>query len=134
MTSADQAAIAQGQAFVWHEVYSADQAGTIEFYTKALDFGTEEMSMGGMGTYKMLTRNGRPICGTVDTASIGMPDVPPHWAVYISVDDVDAKITLCESLGAKVVVPAMDVPTVGRMALIQDPQGAHVWIFKSADM
>ncbi|MEG0172581.1 MAG: VOC family protein, partial [Aeromonas sp.] len=33
-----------------------------------------------------------------------------------------------------VVVPPMDIPTVGRMALIADPQGAHIWLFTSAPM
>ena len=33
-------------------------------------------------------------------------------------------------LGATTGAPAMDVPTIGRMALIREPQGAHVWLFK----
>ena len=33
-------------------------------------------------------------------------------------------VAKCHGLGGKVVVPAMDVPGVGRMAVIQDPQGA----------
>jgi len=122
----DQAALAQGKAFVWHEITTGDVDGSIAFYTGALDFGTLEMPMGDMGTYKMLTRNGAPVCGV--TAS--QPGMPPHWAVYLSVDDVDAKLEVVKTKGASVVVPPMDVPEVGRMALIQDPQGAYVWLFK----
>jgi len=59
-----------------------------------------------------------------------MAEVPPHWATYLSVDDVDARVEKCVEHGGTLVVPAMDVPTVGRMALIHDPQGAHVWLFK----
>jgi len=58
--------------------------------------------------------------------------VPPHWAVYIGVDDVDARLAKCVELGATVLVEPMDVQTVGRMALIQDPQGATFWLFKDA--
>lgn len=129
----DQHALNTGRTFVWHEVYAADADKAIAFYTEALGFGSSEMDMGPMGTYKMLTMNGQGVAGVMGTA--GNPDmegVPPHWSTYIAVDDVDARVAKCVSLGAQVVVPAMDVPSVGRMALIQDPQGAHVWLYKEA--
>ena len=39
-------------------------------------------------------------------------------------NSVDETLAKCTALGGKVLVPPMDVPTVGRMAVIQDPQGA----------
>ncbi len=130
-----QQALNNANTFVWHELYTPDAAPAIDFYTKCLDFGTESMSMGEMGEYRMLTRNGQPVCGLFATGEhADMEDVHPHWAVYLSVDDVDARIAKCQEAGAKLVVPAMDVPTVGRMALIQDPAGAHIWLFKGEGM
>jgi uncharacterized protein len=127
----DQHAQAVGRTFVWHEVYAPNAQATLDFYTKALDFGSQEMDMGEMGSYKMLTKDGVSICGVIGTEDYPqMANTPPHWATYLSVDDVDARLAKCEQLGAKVVVPPMDVPTVGRMCLIQDPQGAHLWLFK----
>ena len=120
----------QGRTFVWHEVYAPDTQASIDFYTKALGFGSTSMSMGEMGDYHMLTRDGQPVCGVISTTEMKMDGVPPHWATYISVPDVDATLTAAQEHGATVVVPAMDVPTIGRMALISDPQGAHVWVFK----
>jgi predicted enzyme related to lactoylglutathione lyase len=35
-------------------------------------------------------------------------------------------------LGAKILMPAMDIPTVGRIAIFQDPQGATLGIFQPA--
>ncbi|MBX3119234.1 MAG: VOC family protein [Fimbriimonadaceae bacterium] len=129
----DQYALAQGRTFVWHEVYSPNGSATIDFYTKALGFGTKSMDMGPMGTYHMLTKNDVPVCGVMDTLQTpGMENVPPHWATYTAVDDLDASLATCEQHGAKVVVPPIDVPTVGRMAMIMDPQGAHIWLFKDA--
>jgi predicted enzyme related to lactoylglutathione lyase len=126
-------AVNVGSTFVWHEVYGPDADAIVDFYTKALDFGSESMDMGPMGSYKMLTRNGKAVCGVVDTANNPpMPDIPPHWATYLSVDDVDARLAKCVELGSTQVVPPMDVPTVGRMALIRDPFGAHIWLFKNA--
>jgi len=45
---------------------------------------------------------------------------------YIAVDDVDALVKKTEELGGKVSVPPMDVPEVGRMAVITDPTGASI--------
>ncbi len=131
-TTADQNALAQGRNFVWHELYVPDLEKAIDFYSKTLDFGSTSMPMGEMGDYHMLTRNGQPVCGAMSTNQMQMQGVPPHWAVYLSVDDVDARLEKVKANGGAVVVPPMDVPTVGRMALIADPQGAHIWLFKSA--
>ncbi len=126
-----QMALNSGRTFVWHEVYGPNTEASINFYTKALGFGTTSAEMEGFGTYHMLTKNGQPVAGVIGTAgNPRLSDVPPHWSTYISVDNVDETITKCQQLGATVEVPAMDVPTVGRMALIKDPQGAYVWIFK----
>ena len=121
--------VAQGKNFVWHEVYGPSSQVAIDFYTQALGFGSHAMEMGEMGTYHMLTRGGVPVAGVVSTDNDRMRDVPPHWSTYLAGDDVDASLAKCQEHGATVTVPPMDVPTVGRMALIQDPQGAHIWIF-----
>jgi len=57
---------------------------------------------------------------------------PPHWNVYFNVEDVDASVAKAEELGAKSAVPAMDVPGVGRMAMVGDPQGAMFWLMAAA--
>lgn len=126
----DEQAINNGRTFVWHELYVPSTEAAVDFYTKALDFGSESMDMGDMGVYHMLTRNGKAVCGMVSTSIEQMAGVPPQWATYLSVDDVDARLAKCQELGATVVVPPMNVPTIGRMALIADPQGAHIWIFR----
>jgi|SRR5579862_4239544 len=127
----EEAAIRQGKTFVWHELYVPDTEAAVKFYSDVLGFGTEKMDMGEMGAYTMLTRDGKAVCGMQSTSAPQMmPGIPPHWAVYLSVDDVDSRVAAAENHGGKLVVPAMDIPTVGRMALISDPQGAHIWLFK----
>ena len=126
--------MAEGYAFPWHECYVPDENAAIDFYTKALGLGSQTMEMGEMGSYKMLTHNGTPVCGVVSTNAPHFQGTPPHWAVYMSVDDVDARCQKVTANGGKVVAPAFDVPTVGRMALIADPQGAHIWLFKPMPM
>jgi predicted enzyme related to lactoylglutathione lyase len=130
----DQHALNSGSTFVWHELYTANVKSSIDFYTNVLGFETQEMTMEGMGTYTMLTKNGHGVAGMMDISVPDMAQVPPHWAVYLAVDDVDARCAKAVEAGAKVLVPAMDVPTVGRMSLIQDPNGATLWLFKSVPM
>lgn len=128
----EQTAVAVGKTFVWHEVYGPSAEASIDFYTQALGWGVESMDMGEMGTYNMLTVNGTPVAGIVGTSeSPGMEGTPSHWATYVSVDDVDARAAKCVELGGSITVPAMDVPTVGRMCQVSDPQGAIFWLYKS---
>ena len=58
------------------------------------------------------------------------PEIPARWTPYIGVDDTDAMCKKATDLGAKVLVEPMDVPTVGRFAILKDPQGAVFGIIK----
>ncbi|MFM7507588.1 MAG: hypothetical protein ACKO3M_13745 [Rubrivivax sp.] len=59
---------------------------------------------------------------------MGMPPdagpMPPAWGCYLTVSSVEDTMAQCAALGGKTLVPPMDVPGVGRMAVLQDPQGA----------
>jgi predicted enzyme related to lactoylglutathione lyase len=131
----DQHALASGRAFPWHELNVPDVDAAVDFYSKALDMGTQDFPHEG-GVYKMLTVGGVSVGGCMSTNSPEMAgmNVPPHWAVYMSVDDVDARLEKVTANGGTIVVPPMDIPNVGRMSLIADPQGAHIWLYKPADM
>jgi hypothetical protein len=50
--------------------------------------------------------------------------VPPHWMIYIAVDNADAAVAKAQQLGGTALAPAFDVMDAGRMAVIQDPTGA----------
>ena len=50
--------------------------------------------------------------------------MPPAWGGYVTVNDVDAVVAKVAGLGGQVLMPPTDIPTVGRFATIQDPQGA----------
>jgi predicted enzyme related to lactoylglutathione lyase len=56
--------------------------------------------------------------------------VPPNWMGYIETGDVDATVKLAEKLGGRVYQPPMDIPKVGRFAVLADPQGAVFATFK----
>jgi len=116
-------------SFVWHELVVPDIDKAKRFYPETLGWGTTEMDMGDF-MYTMLTEGESTKGGVVNPQ--GGPQ-PPHWANYLSVDDVDAAVARVEKAGGKVLAPAFDVPTVGRMAPVADPQGATLYLFKGAN-
>ena len=125
-------------AVEWHELYTSDVDASIKFYSEVCGYTIQDMPMGEMGTYKMFCKDGKPFAGVLDPNAMGeCPEggggdmkAPPMWATYLGVDDVDAALSKATALGANILVPAMEVPTVGRMGMIMDPQGAAVWFFK----
>lgn len=118
---------------VWFEVYTPNAASTIDFYTKLFGWTTEDYDMGNGMVYKMFKAGDKMFAGALETSSPELKDVPPHWSVYINCEDVDKSIDGAKSMGATVIHGPMDIPDVGRMALIQDPNGATFWLFKSAN-
>jgi predicted enzyme related to lactoylglutathione lyase len=50
--------------------------------------------------------------------------VPPHWNLYVAVEDADATAARAVELGGKVPAGVFDVFTNGRMAVVIDPTGA----------
>jgi predicted enzyme related to lactoylglutathione lyase len=91
--------------------------------------------MGPMGTYTMFSRKGEGKAGQIG-GMIAMPaemkGVPSHWLVYFDTKDVDASVKKAETLGGKVVVPATDIPNIGRFAIVQDTTGAAFALYTNA--
>ena len=113
-------------AFCWSELMSPDPAKAAEFYGSLFGWKLEEMPMPN-GTYRVAKLGETPIGGIMACPDAAMP---PMWGVYVTVDDVDESLAQCVSLGGAVLMPPMDVPTVGRMAALRDPQGAMFSIIK----
>jgi uncharacterized protein len=110
----------------WNECVTPDVKAAVGFYAEVLGMGSEEMDMGEAGTYTVLTNaQGKQVGGAMNPP---MEGVPPHWNIYFNVEDVDAAVTRVEELGGKTMAPAFDVPGVGRMAMVSDPQGASLWL------
>jgi predicted enzyme related to lactoylglutathione lyase len=116
----------QHGAFSWSELLTTDPTGAKAFYARLFGWELDDRPMPGM-TYTVAKAGSQEVGGLMQMPP-GMEGVPPHWGVYVTVDDVDAAIQLAEELGGQVCMPPMDVPDVGRMAMIQDPQGAKLSI------
>jgi predicted enzyme related to lactoylglutathione lyase len=114
-------------AFVWFDLMTSDPTRAIAFYPRITGWGTAAWQ--GPAPYTMWTNKNVPIGGVMHVPAGGQP---PHWIGYISTPDVDATIAQANALGATVVAPAADIPSVGRYAVLVDPQGAVFALFTSA--
>ena len=116
--------------FVWFEIHTGDVEKSKTYYAEVLGWTPTQMDMGSGEPYQMLSNaDGKQQVGVLKTP---MPGAPPHFAQYLSVDDVDAVAKKAESAGGRIIVPGTDIP-VGRFAVIADPQGAAFALFKGSD-
>ena len=75
-----------------------------------------------------------PVAGIFPMIGPDFDAVPENWLPYLAVDDVDAGLKAAKAAGAKVIREPFDVPTVGRIAIIQAPGGATIaWITPVGD-
>jgi predicted enzyme related to lactoylglutathione lyase len=113
--------------FVWHELTTSQPDAAAEFYGKLV--GWKAIGWEHDPNYRIFDYQGAPRAGLM-RPSEGMTDAPPHWLTYIGVPDVDATVRQAVSRGATTYQEPMDVPTVGRLAVLADPQGAVFAVFR----
>ena len=119
--------------FVWYDLMTTDPGGAADFYTKIAGWGTQRWQGPSPTPYTMWTTHDTPIGGVVQLTEEMLGSVPPHWIGYVAVPSVDESAAQAETLGGKVLTAPMDIPEVGRFAVISDPQGAAIAIFSPKD-
>ncbi len=113
--------------FVWFEHVSDDTAKARTFYEGLFGWTTQPMPMGEQ-TYDIITNAGAGIGGYRQ----GTPGDHAHWASYLSVPDVDKAHQAALAAGARSVTAPMDYGPVGRGAVVTDPTGARLSLWKGA--
>jgi uncharacterized protein len=113
--------------FVWHDLMTTDLDAALAFYPELFGWSITEIAMGSF-TYRRIDLGG----GGQGAFMPLDPDhgLPSHWMPYLAVADVDAVVEGVEELGGKRCVPPMDMPNVGRFAVIEDPAGTPFTAFK----
>lgn len=111
-------------AFSWNELMTSDPEAALAFYTALFRWNVQKMPMPG-GDYHVVRVGDTSVGGVMaippEAKAGGMP---PSWGSYVTVADVDATARRAVELGGKVAHGPHDIPGVGRMAVIVDPQGA----------
>ncbi len=116
--------------FIWYELMTNDADGARDFYSAVIGWTIEERPSGDMN-YRMISASAGPVAGLMPlTAEMHANGARPCWLGYILVDDVDRSVEAVTANGGSVHMPAWDVPGIGRMAFVADPDGAMFYIMK----
>ena len=109
--------------FIWFDLMSTDRDTSLAFFTALFGWSKSDFDMGEMGTYSVLKAGGASFGGAMSMEPAA--GHPSHFIGYIYTQDVDAVAARAVELGGQVLYPPMDIPGIGRFAVLQDPMGAH---------
>ena len=114
----------------WAELSTTDASGALAFYSALFGWKDDPQAISEDWFYHMQKLNGLEAAAIYEQGEEERTQgVPPHWNTYITVDNVDSVAEQAGKLGGAVLFGPMDVFEAGRMAMLQDPQGAifAVW-------
>jgi predicted enzyme related to lactoylglutathione lyase len=121
----DESSAGEG-VFVWDELGTTDADGAQRFYEAVFGWTTTVMGE-EYGGYRIFNRGETRIAGLM---AVPDPSMPPAWQPYVAVEDPDATTVRALELGGSALLEPMDVPNVGRIAILRDPQGATFGIIR----
>lgn len=116
-------------AFSWNELITKDAKASGAFYSKLFGWKPTPFSPPGAPAgnppYNLWKMDGNEM-GVGGMMQAQHPNAPTQWIPYVVVDDVAKSLAQAEKLGAKTCLPIMSIGEMGRIAVIQDPQGATI--------
>lgn len=111
----------QHGAFSWNELMTTDIDAAKSFYGKMFNWTLHDMEMDE--PYTMATINEQDTAGLMPMPP-GTEGMPAMWGAYVTVDNVEDSMKQALELGGNVLLEPRDIPKVGRMCVLADPQGA----------
>ena len=113
---------------VWYELMTSDPVAAEKFY-KTIVGWTAAPFAASPQPYTVFKRSGdAQVAGLMKT-----PDdmkMPPFWAMYVGTPKLADTVAQVKRLGGSEMSPVIDVPTVGRLQMLRDPQGAAFYIIQ----
>jgi predicted enzyme related to lactoylglutathione lyase len=108
----------------WIELMTTDSGAAMAFYRELFGWQpSQAVDMGAMGSYQMFNRGDRMIGGMMNKPP-AMAQVPPHWAIYFRVPDINAAIDRIKAKGGTILNGPTEVPGGDWIVNAMDPQGA----------
>ena len=115
--------------FNWNELRTRNAEKVKKFYSETVGWTFEATPAADGSTYWIALMNGQRVAGLFSIDQPHFKDVPESWIPYLAVDDVEARVKKAEASGAKLMMPMMDIPNVGKIAMLLEPGGAGIgWI------
>lgn len=117
---------------IWFELSTPDADSARDFYAAMAGWQIRTSPMTEHGGYLIAaTAEGTGVAGMM-TPPPGAPSTS-GWTIYLAVDDVDTAAARVRELGGSVNFGPIDIPHVGRFALVADPQGVVFAIMRQDD-
>ena len=115
---------------LWYELLTTDMKAAEKFYKNVVGW-TSAPFQDSPQPYTMFQKAGDvPVAGLMDTPE-GM-NAPPFWAMYVGVPSLEDAVKHIKKLGGSELSGIIEVPNVGRMQMMKDPQGAAFYIIQPA--
>jgi len=121
--------------FSWNELISTNTKASADFYGKLFGWQATPFVPKGApagGPPYTLFKIGANDMGVGGMMAAPAPGIPTHWVPYVVVANADQSLAQAVKLGAKALTPVMAIGEVGRIAVIQDPQGACLGLHEPA--
>jgi predicted enzyme related to lactoylglutathione lyase len=119
--------------FCWTEIASSDSAAAKTFYTNVFGWQFQDSKPGSEGFEynEFSTGEGGPVGGLyqIDPQFFGGHAPPPHWMIYVAVNNVDEAAAKATGLGGTILTGPMDIPNVGRFCVVKDPADGALALF-----
>src|SRR5215813_11749700 len=116
--------------FSWAELMTTDSGKAKKFYEPLLGWDFDDMPAGPDMIYSMSKVGGQYV-GGLFTMGESMKGMPPAWASYVTVEDVDAAAKKVTANGGSIMKEPFEVMDVGRMAVVADPTGAALCLWQA---
>jgi uncharacterized protein len=113
---------------VWYELITTDTAAAETFYKKVVGWTSAPFDASPT-PYTTFKRSGDAQVGGLMKRPEGM-NMPPFWAMYVAVPKLEEAVTHIKRLKGSELSPVIEVPTVGRLQMMKDPQGAAFYIIE----
>jgi predicted enzyme related to lactoylglutathione lyase len=111
-------------SFTWGELSCRDIDAAKDFYGAVFGWEgrTRTVVEGATYTEFFLPDVDQAVAG-MHTHQLWPEDMPPHWMLYFAVADIDEIVSRVGQLGGSVSVAPFDRADVGRVAVLNDPEG-----------
>ncbi|WP_405893552.1 VOC family protein [Streptomyces sp. NBC_01527] len=116
----------------WVELHVGDTSAALTFYRSLFGWRSQEMEAPGM-TYTVLsTADGDQQDASFGGLTRAQEGMAPRWIPYFAAADADDIVARAQENDGSVLMPADDVPDVGRIAWLADPFGAPFAVLEPA--
>jgi uncharacterized protein len=117
--------------FVWRDLVTEDPEAVKPFYAGLFGWAFEEGTALG-APYTLVKSGGQYIAGISKTRRPRADQPVSQWVSFMSVANVDRAVEQTRAAGGSAVAGPLDLPNVGRGAVVLDPEGAPLGLLRSS--